>query len=216
MLKSAIINHAGRTPVNRVARRDDTLLDTAMQLFLERGFAQVSIDLIARTAGVAARTIYVHFGDKHGLLSKLIERERAMERESARMLEAASPGVEHLLCGVALNMLMRTLSAASRNLHADVLASRYDGSAERDDPVNCSAWREVLKRCFLSPEWSARAPRSFDTELLCDMFIGCVLGAQLRALKDRSVAALDERASHVLANQLAQQFIAASTGPAGE
>ena len=51
-------------------RKTDTrqaLLDAALQVFLERGFARATTREIAHTAGVAEGTIYRHFADKHAL-----------------------------------------------------------------------------------------------------------------------------------------------------
>ena len=51
-------------------RKTDTrqaLLDAALQVFLERGFARATTREIAQTAGVAEGTIYRHFADKHAL-----------------------------------------------------------------------------------------------------------------------------------------------------
>lgn len=44
------------------------ILEAALALFLERGYAQTSIREIAARAGVAERTIYASFGEKTGLL----------------------------------------------------------------------------------------------------------------------------------------------------
>lgn len=200
--------HAGRTPACRIGQRDDALLDTARQLFLARGFAQVSIELIARTAGVAARTIYVHFGDKHGLLDRVIEREQEREAISANTLLAGAPGVKELLCDVAFNLLKLSFSTETGYLHADALAVREHLVARRIDPVRCRPWRAALEACFASPEWSARQGASVDVTILCDMFIGCVMGAQLRALDANEDRALDGHELQMLAHQITQNFLA--------
>jgi AcrR family transcriptional regulator len=57
--------------------RIDNLLHVPELLFLEKGYDNVSLQMIARSARVAVRTIYVKFGGKVGLLNAVIEAGRA-------------------------------------------------------------------------------------------------------------------------------------------
>ena len=52
----------------------DRLLDTALKLFLEHGYGNLSLDTIARDARVSMRTIYSQFGGKAGLFGAVIKR----------------------------------------------------------------------------------------------------------------------------------------------
>jgi AcrR family transcriptional regulator len=56
-----------------IRRRE--LLDAALDLIYEQGFGAVSVESIARRAGVTRPVVYDHFGDLDGLLMALIERE---------------------------------------------------------------------------------------------------------------------------------------------
>src|SRR5271166_772319 len=56
------------------ARRDQ-LLDVATRLVGKRGFHGVSIEAIARSAGITRATVYQHFADLNALLEAVIERE---------------------------------------------------------------------------------------------------------------------------------------------
>jgi len=58
------------------ARREQ-LLDVTNELVAERGFAAVSIQAVARRAGISRPIVYEHFGDLGGLLEALVEREMA-------------------------------------------------------------------------------------------------------------------------------------------
>ena len=49
------------------------ILDAAEQLFAERGYAATTIDSIAANAGVATDTVYASFGNKAGLLHRLLD-----------------------------------------------------------------------------------------------------------------------------------------------
>jgi AcrR family transcriptional regulator len=50
----------------------NTLLQAALELFIEKGFEETRASEIAQKAGVAVGTIYLHFGDKEGLLSAIL------------------------------------------------------------------------------------------------------------------------------------------------
>ncbi|WP_219837446.1 helix-turn-helix domain-containing protein [Paenibacillus sp. R14(2021)] len=56
--------------------RRHLLLHLAAALFAERGYGKVSLEMIAREAHVAVRTIYVKFGGMAGILKAIIEDER--------------------------------------------------------------------------------------------------------------------------------------------
>ena len=56
---------------NAAARRS-AILDAALEEFSARGFADTRLDDVARRAGVAKGTIYLHFKDKEALFQELI------------------------------------------------------------------------------------------------------------------------------------------------
>lgn len=65
-------------PGQKVPRRRDTqatrqaLLDAGTALFAERGYAETTVETIARTAGVNKAMINYHFGGKRGLLMAIV------------------------------------------------------------------------------------------------------------------------------------------------
>jgi AcrR family transcriptional regulator len=58
-------------------QRREQLLDVAHALVSEHGFHAVSIEAVARQAGITRPVVYGHFADLPGLLEALIEREAA-------------------------------------------------------------------------------------------------------------------------------------------
>jgi AcrR family transcriptional regulator len=65
------------TPKPRLsaAERRQQLLDVTKELVGEQGFHDVSIEAIARRAGITRPVIYAHFGDLDSLLEAMLERE---------------------------------------------------------------------------------------------------------------------------------------------
>jgi AcrR family transcriptional regulator len=57
--------------------RREQLLDTTRRIVAERGFHAVSIEAVAREAGITRPVVYGHFSDLQGLLEALVEREAA-------------------------------------------------------------------------------------------------------------------------------------------
>src|SRR5437763_9504135 len=87
----------------RAARRDErraSILAAALEEFSARGFAAARLDDVARRAGVAKGTIYLHFRDKEMLFHELVRSQLSpivSTVEIARMrdlpLRAAAEGV---------------------------------------------------------------------------------------------------------------------------
>lgn len=72
------------------AQRREQLIDAALEVILEHGYGGVSIEAVARTAGVTRPVVYDHFPDLPRLLHALVERE---ERYSLDQLEQVVPAV---------------------------------------------------------------------------------------------------------------------------
>lgn len=57
---------------NKAAARREAILEAALEVFSAQGFAAARLDDVARRAGVAKGTIYLHFADKESLFQELI------------------------------------------------------------------------------------------------------------------------------------------------
>lgn len=104
------------------AQRRQQLLDVARDVVDEHGFHAVSIEAVARGAGITRPVVYGHFDDLGGLLHALVEREgaRALAQLGAVMARREGGGEPP-------EILLATLRAYLE--------------AVRDDPVT---WRLVL------------------------------------------------------------------------
>jgi AcrR family transcriptional regulator len=70
------------------AQRREQLIDAALSVIVEQGYGGVSIEAIARTAGVTRPVVYDHFPNLARLLHAVVERE---ERYSLDELDAVVP-----------------------------------------------------------------------------------------------------------------------------
>ncbi len=94
------------------ARREQ-LLDVATQLAVEQGFHAISVEAIARRAGITRAVIYQHFGDLQTMLETVIERETS--RALAQVSEAA---LTDLSKGDARELMLESLEAYLRAVEA--------------------------------------------------------------------------------------------------
>jgi len=69
-------------------QRREQLIDAALEVILERGYGGVSIEAIAREAGITRPVVYDHFPNLNRLLHAVIERE---ERIALKQLAEVVP-----------------------------------------------------------------------------------------------------------------------------
>lgn len=71
----------GRLSAEDAARLPDRLLDAALELFNAQGFADTTMEQIARRAGASTKTLYARYSDKaavvEAVVNRLIERSLA-------------------------------------------------------------------------------------------------------------------------------------------
>ena len=77
--------YAPRMPAEQ---RREQLIDAALEVILAQGYAGVSVEAVARAAGVTRPVVYDHFPNLGQLLRALVERE---ERYSLAELDAVVP-----------------------------------------------------------------------------------------------------------------------------
>jgi AcrR family transcriptional regulator len=118
----------------RAPARREQLLDVATRLAVEHGFHAVTVEAVARKAGITRAVIYQHFADLQGLLEAVIERETA--RALAQVSETALADLSE---GDPKELMLESLDAYLHAVH--------------DHPAT---WRLVL----MSPEG---APESLRT-----------------------------------------------------
>src|ERR1700759_762818 len=64
----------GRPTKEQAERRQEELLDRALEMFLESGFELVTLDAIAAALGMTKRTMYARYRDKRALFLACVQR----------------------------------------------------------------------------------------------------------------------------------------------
>jgi AcrR family transcriptional regulator len=116
------------------ARNREKVLAAARRLFDEHGVGNVTIDQIARDAGVGKGTVFHRFGDRAGLVMALVDdEERALQEKLLRgppPLGPGAPPVERLSALVsALVDLLERYGDLLRDSEASRPGARYHAGA---------------------------------------------------------------------------------------
>ncbi len=128
---AAALPVAGRTRPERAdaARNRERVLVAARRLFAERGVAGVTMEEVARAAGVAKGTVFHRFGDRAGLaLALLDEHERELQERILRGPPPLGPGAPPRERLVAFLAALTELTVEHRDLLLEVerpLGARY-------------------------------------------------------------------------------------------
>jgi TetR/AcrR family transcriptional repressor of mexJK operon len=85
----------GRLPAAQAAQIPERLLDAATLLFTRQGYANTSMEAIARQAGASSKTVYARFSNKEEILRGVVRRlfDRAMSADAGlpRAPESGDP-----------------------------------------------------------------------------------------------------------------------------
>lgn len=128
----------------RAEHRPDELLDAALALFVEKGFAHTSVAEIARKAGVSKGALYLYFPSKQAVLEGLVK--RAVAPVAARVMQATD-----LTTGD-----MRVTLRAILTIVATALS----------DPKTFAVPKVVIREAVVAPEIAEMYRRAvFDTVL---------------------------------------------------
>lgn len=175
---------AGRPRAADKEARHQALLQTAGRLFLDKGYGNVSLEMIAREAHVAVRTIYVKFGGKVGLLNAVIVNRRAHFFEGMQNMETDMRPMEQVLTDFALRFLELLSQPKSNQLYRMVVGESRTSPelAETFYEAGPKRTRAELARYFDRPDVRAQLRSEFSSDVLAFHLLNCVLGDSMCSL----------------------------------
>jgi AcrR family transcriptional regulator len=157
-------------------QRREQLIDAALEVILERGYGQVSIEAIARAAGITRPVVYDHFPNLNRLLHAVIEREERMSLEQLDQVVPEEPngqeprdlladGLERFLAAVTTRpttwrIILLPLEGTPPIVRQHVQAGRAQILARIERLVGWAAERGQLAHA-LDVELTANAIRDF-------------------------------------------------------
>ncbi len=116
----------GRPRRDEIEQRDHDLLVGALDHFLEKGYAGATVDAITHSLGMAKRTVYARYGDKHGLFKAALQRaidDWVVPLDQLQALECAD--LEETLLGISRILVARMMSPAGLRLIRITNAESY-------------------------------------------------------------------------------------------
>ena len=174
---------AQKTP--RQLRADDTrarLFAAASELFAARGYHGTTVDAIAKRAGVAKGTFFVHFATKDAVITELV---RIQTRMAKKARAAALP--QGPIAALRATVLMLGEQAGfSREVSRAVLSATLDNTVVAGDAD--ALFGEVFDGMIAD----ARAAVGKDGELLARALMASYLGAALHFTSSRKSGPLME------------------------
>lgn len=174
----------------RAADRPDEVLDAAVHLFMERGFAATRVDDIATAAGISKGAVYQYFPTKQAIFEALVRRAVGPLVDEAVTASADRPGdpakvIEGLARAVATRLKDPTRAAIPLLVIAEAatfpeLAEFYRKEVvERAVAAFSRLYEEGVARGQLRAVPSAVAMRCVMGPIIANIILGRVFGLGL-------------------------------------
>jgi TetR/AcrR family transcriptional repressor of mexJK operon len=174
---------AGRPRTADMEARMNSLMQTATCLFMEKGYGKVSLEMIAREAHVAVRTIYVKFGGKVGLFKAVIQEGRSryftigdLDTDPRPLREILDDFGMRFVKMITLPEMYRIcrMVAAEAAQHPELASTFYEAGPGQT--------RGLLTRFFSRPEILAQFRDDMTPELLTSHMLSCLIGDQMKRM----------------------------------
>lgn len=178
----------------RIQRTHDAVLRTALAVLAEGGFAEFSMEGVAKASGVSKSTIYRHWPTKLALLRDAIER---LNRQPAVHLEGGSARsrverlLEHLAAALSGSLLSACIPALveAAERHPEVAGFLHEYGSAR---------RSALTAAIRSGVAAGELPPHLDPELAALALSGPIFYRRLMTARPLPVADVPRLVAQVL------------------
>ena len=149
-------------------KRREQLIDAALAVIVSHGYEGVSIEAIARTAGVTRPVIYDHFPNLGSLLQALIEREEhyALDQLAAIVPQPPPEGEPPELFAAGVRRFLDAVASRPNTWRIILLPPEGTPAIVREHVETNRA--QVLERLEQFVRWAieqAAIPEDFDVEI---------------------------------------------------
>jgi AcrR family transcriptional regulator len=132
--------------------RAERILDAAAELVLRWGYRKTSVDDIAKQAGVAKGTIYLHWKTREELFLALLIRERTREGQHLQQEIARDPDgmtlhglMKHATLAALRNPLLRAMMLQDSEMLGELAHSQYGVMGARRRIEAARGYLEILR-----------------------------------------------------------------------
>ncbi|HEX3501986.1 MAG TPA: TetR/AcrR family transcriptional regulator [Xanthobacteraceae bacterium] len=166
---------------------EQAILDSAYELFSERGYHATTLQDIAERAGIGVGTVYSYVPSKIRLLYAIVEpwQKDAIARLEKRVLKIKSPRerLRAILLGVWRDIPMENIGLANSLMEALASADPSEGK-----PSPLLAWVESKLMAMLNTVLPDKNTRRIDYDVLPNLltmaYDGFVINRRLNDLRD--------------------------------
>ncbi len=161
------------------------IVDAATNLFIAHGYGAISMDAIARAAGVSKATLYAHFGSKDQLFATII-REACQTNMAVQEFLPDEPDIRSALIRLASQVLRFLLEDRALAIHRVVMAESvrfpelgrafYEGGPKTFCRVFADWLAQQAQAGHLKLDDPARAADQFVGMLKCGAWTRAALG----------------------------------------
>lgn len=117
---------AGRPTREQAEQRHEELLDRALELFLDRGYEQTTIEAIAAAVGMTKRTVYARYEEKSALFKAAVQRAIRLYTVPIETLRAAvRDDLETTLANIARIRIANVMSPVGIRLQRILSTESY-------------------------------------------------------------------------------------------
>lgn len=183
-MKNCATATAGRPRNADLEARSNNLLGAASALFLKRGYSGTSLEMIAREARVAVRTIYIKFGGKAGLLAALLTRGREQYAAHVGNLASDTRPMATVLTEFGMRLLDLISTQESIALQRMVIAESPNNPELGETAYQSGIGQTyaVLAQFFERPDIRAQLRDDVALPQLPSLLVSCVMGDPLHHL----------------------------------
>ncbi|MET3354361.1 UNVERIFIED_ORG: AcrR family transcriptional regulator [Xanthobacter viscosus] len=181
------------------------IIDTAAELFLDRGYEGVSIDAITALVGGSKRDIYALFGDKETLFRRAVEK-LATERADLFREVPLSDDLRAALTSIGLKIIEVLLSPRALALHRLIISEAARAPNASEAFLTNAPLRAYETVAQLLRQHAAKGDVLVpDADISARIFVGALVqDLQLWALLGKAVSETEQR---VKAEAVVQHFL---------
>jgi AcrR family transcriptional regulator len=169
-------------------RTAERILDAAVEVFFDAPSTSVSLDEVARRAGVTVQTVIRRFGGRDGLLAAAAERESKKVREERDVPPGDVDGALRVLVG----HYERTGDRVLRMLGEEARSATLRGIADQGRRMHRDWCEAVFAPALAGLSSAERARRLAQLVAVCDVYTWMLLRRQAGLSRNQTELALRE------------------------
>lgn len=180
------------------AKRREQLLDVALDLFAEHGYAKATTAELARVAGVTEPIIYRHFSSKKDLFIALIERtgQQTLEQWGEELRNAADPA-DRLRRIIGDNPMVSTRGRAAYRVLLQSITETADEQIRNAVTNHIRSVHAFLKQEIERAQEGHRVTTRYSAEILAWLMIHVGMGYGVVTALGVERHGFDESGAHV-------------------